>query len=334
MILRVGLCPGFSDEMVQVLKANGIKTVVDLVSSDLEDIAQKNSLSYKTLVAVRRVLLAQFSSFPVNGADLYEELKHTTAILSTGIESLDKLLDSGIYTGEVTELVGAPSAGKTQVCLIVAANVSHNLKQTVLYIDSTGGFTSARLLELLNCLTEDEEEQAEALRRIQVFRAFDAYKILDVLQEVHSYMSQQILSTSGPVKLLIVDSVSAVICPFLGLRQPDGMALMMHLAREMKTLAKEFGIAILLTNHVTRAAAAGGFKPALGRSWSFIPNTRLLLEKRKVNSEKEGRVASLMKSSRQAFGVQAELDLRNWEVKKGNPVRSGEGLNDGRSVSS
>ncbi|ETE67053.1 DNA repair protein RAD51-like 4 [Ophiophagus hannah] len=289
MILRVGLCPGLSDEMVQVLKANGIKTVVDLVSSDLEDIAQKNSLSYKTLVAVRRVLLAQFSSFPVNGADLYEELKHTTAILSTGIERqgvinqnivLDKLLDSGIYTGEVTELVGAPSAGKTQVCLIVAANVSHNLKQTVLYIDSTGGFTSARLLELLNCLTEDEEEQAEALRRIQVFRAFDAYKMLDVLQEIRSYMSQQILSTSGPVKLLIVDSISAVICPFLGLRQPDGMALMMHLAREMKTLAKEFGIAIL------------------------------------------------------AFGVQEELDLRNWELKKGSPVTSREGLNDGMGVSS
>ncbi|XP_063154480.1 DNA repair protein RAD51 homolog 4 [Candoia aspera] len=333
MILRVGLCPGLSAEMVEVLKANGVKTVVDLVSSDLEEIAQKYSLSYKTLVAVRRVLLAQFSSFPVSGADLYEELKRTTAILSTGIESLDKLLDSGLYTGELTELVGAPSAGKTQVCLFVAANVSHSLKQTVLYIDSTGGFTGARLLELLNCLTEDEEEQAEALRRIQIFHAFDAYKMLDVLQEVRSYMAQQILSTSGPVKLLIVDSISAVICPFLGLRQPDGMALMMHLAREMKTLAKEFEIAILLTNHVTRDTS-GGFKPALGRSWSFIPSTRLLLERRKNTSEKADRVASLMKSPRQPFGIQAELDLRNWEVRKDSPVTSGEGLNDGTDKSS
>ncbi|XP_013915765.1 PREDICTED: DNA repair protein RAD51 homolog 4 [Thamnophis sirtalis] len=323
MILRVGLCPGLSDEMVQVLKANGIKTVVDLVSSDLEDVAQKNSLSYKTLVAVRRVLLAQFSPFPVNGADLYEELKHTTAILSTGIERDER---EALKQTHPVDFV-------LKVCFIVAANVSHNLKQTVLYVDSTGGFTSARLLELLNCLTVDEEEQAEALRRIQVFRAFDAYKMLDVLQEVRSYMAKQILSTSGPVKLLIVDSISAVICPFLGLRQPDGMALMMHLAREMKSLAKEFGIAVLLTNHVTRDAA-GGFKPALGRSWSYIPNTRLLLEKRKVNSEKAGRVASLMKSPRQPFGVQVELDLRNWEVKKGSLVTEGEELNDGMGVSS
>ena len=39
----------------------------------------------QALVALRRVLLAQFSAFPSNGADLYEELKTSTAILSTGI---------------------------------------------------------------------------------------------------------------------------------------------------------------------------------------------------------------------------------------------------------
>lgn len=39
----------------------------------------------QALVALRRVLLAQFSAFPFNGADLYEELKTSTAILSTGI---------------------------------------------------------------------------------------------------------------------------------------------------------------------------------------------------------------------------------------------------------
>lgn len=39
----------------------------------------------QALVALRRVLLAQFSAFPFNGADLYEELKTSTAILSTGL---------------------------------------------------------------------------------------------------------------------------------------------------------------------------------------------------------------------------------------------------------
>ncbi|XP_061461364.1 DNA repair protein RAD51 homolog 4 isoform X3 [Rhineura floridana] len=221
MILRVGLCPGLTAEMVQLLKTSGINTVVDLVSSDLEEVAQKCSLSYKALVAIRRVLLAHFASFPVNGADLYEELKNATAILSTGSKSLDKILDSGLYTGEVTEFMGTAGAGKTQVCLSIAVNVSHNLKQNVLYIDSMGGFTASRLLQLLQDRTENEEEQVEALQRVQIVRVFDAYKMLDALQDFRSSMAHQVMSASGPVKVLVIDSVSAVIYPLLGTQQPD-----------------------------------------------------------------------------------------------------------------
>lgn len=36
-------------------------------------------------------------------------------ILSSSTISLDKLLDAGLYTGEVTEIVGGPGSGKTQV---------------------------------------------------------------------------------------------------------------------------------------------------------------------------------------------------------------------------
>ncbi|XP_053767178.1 DNA repair protein RAD51 homolog 4 isoform X3 [Desmodus rotundus] len=158
-VLRAGLCPGLTQDMVQLLRSHGIKTVADLVSADLEEVAQKCGLSYKVLVALRRVLLAQFSAFPFNGADLYEELKTSTAILSTGIGSLDKLLDAGLYTGEVTEIVGVPGSGKTQVCLCVAANVAHGLQQNVLYIDSNGGLTASRILQLLQARTPDEGEQ-------------------------------------------------------------------------------------------------------------------------------------------------------------------------------
>ncbi|XP_030878361.1 DNA repair protein RAD51 homolog 4, partial [Leptonychotes weddellii] len=190
-VLRAGLCPGLTQDMVGQLRSRGIKTVVDLVSADLEDVAQKCGLSYKALVALRRVLLAQFSAFPCNGADLYEELKTSTAILSTGIGSLDKLLDAGLYTGEVTEIVGGPGSGKTQVCLCVAANVAYDLQQNVVYIDSSGGLTASRILQLLQARTPEEEEQAGALQRIQVVRAFDIFQMLDVLQDFRGAMSQQ-----------------------------------------------------------------------------------------------------------------------------------------------
>ncbi|XP_067393779.1 DNA repair protein RAD51 homolog 4 isoform X1 [Emydura macquarii macquarii] len=327
VVLRADLCPGLTAEMIQLLKANSITTVVDLVASDLEEVAQKCSLSYKALVAVRRVLLAQFSAFPVNGADLYEELKSSTAILSTGSMSLDKLLDSGLYTGEVTELTGAPGSGKTQVCLSIALSTSHSLRQNVLYIDSTGGFTASRLLQLAQSRTEDEEEQVEALQRIQVARVFDIYKMLDVLQELRCSVAQQVMSSSGPVKVLVVDSVSAVIYPLLGGRQAEGLALMMQLARELKTLARELSMAVVVTNHVTRDSGSGHLKPALGRSWSFVPSTRVLLESREGTWGKAStrRVASITKSPRQPTGIQVELVIRNCGVLEESPTASGEG---------
>ncbi|XP_038615273.1 DNA repair protein RAD51 homolog 4 [Tachyglossus aculeatus] len=312
--LRPELCPGLTERSVHLLRENGIRTVVDLVSARLEEVSQKCGLSYKTLVAARRLLLAQFSALPLSGADVYEELAETTAILPTGLPGLDQILDSGLYTGEVAELTGAPGSGKTQVCLCAAASVAHGLGRDVLFVDSTGGFTATRLLQLLRARTRDEEEQAGALRRIRVVRSFDAFGVLDALQDLRGSFSQQGMDAAGPVKMVVVDSVSAVISPLLGGRQSEGLAVMMQLARELKTLAREFGVAVMVTNHVTRDRETGRPRPGLGRSWSFVPSTRVVLE-----GAGPRRTARLAKSPRQPTGIQEALDLDSWGTPATNP---------------
>jgi RAD51-like protein 3 len=44
-VLKAGLCPGLTEEMVQLLRSGGIRTVVDLAVADLEEITQKCGLS-------------------------------------------------------------------------------------------------------------------------------------------------------------------------------------------------------------------------------------------------------------------------------------------------
>ncbi|XP_050570700.1 DNA repair protein RAD51 homolog 4 isoform X4 [Cygnus atratus] len=241
---------------------------------------------------------------------------------------LDQLLDSGLYTGEVTELMGAPGSGKTQVCLSITASVSLGLKQHVLFLDSTGGFTASRLYQMLQAQAEDEEEQLEALQRIQVARVFDVYEMLSALQEVRDRLSQQAVSCTGPLKTVVIDSVSAVIHPLLGGRQSEGLAIMMQLARELKMLAKEFSLAVVVTNQVTRDSSTGLLKPALGRSWSFVPSTRVLLESKGAAWEEATtrRSASLAKSPRQPTGMQVELDIGNSDVQESSPATPTEGL--------
>ncbi|XP_073521561.1 DNA repair protein RAD51 homolog 4 [Phyllobates terribilis] len=308
VILREGLCPGLTAEIIAVLKKNHVRTVVDLVASDLEELARKCCLSYKTLVAVRRVLLAQYSAFPSNGADLYEELKASKAILPTGNKKLDLLLDSGLYTGEVTEIAGAPGSGKTQLCQSIAVNVATSLQQRVCYIDTTGGLTGTRLLQLIQGKTQHEDEQVASLERIQVIRIFDAYKLLDVLQDVRHSFSQQLLRSGETLRLVVVDSACAVIYPLLGGKQTEGMAVMMYIAKELQTLAHDFSLAVLVTNHITKDGSAG-FRPALGRSWSFVPSTRIQIHRDERNKQNGNRLMSLVKSSRQPTNLQVEVEI-------------------------
>ncbi|XP_068567764.1 DNA repair protein RAD51 homolog 4 [Cebidichthys violaceus] len=318
VVLREGMCPGLDEDLVRDLRAAGITTVEDVVSSDTEELAQRCTVSYKALFAIRRVLLAQHAAFPVSGADLYEELLSSTAILSTGNPSLDKLLDSGLYTGEITELSGGPGSGKSQACFGVAVHISHRLKQSVIFIDTTGGLTASRLLQMLRAVTSDAEEQMAALQRIHVFRLFNVFALLDCLYGLRGGRLQQASVGGGSVKAVIVDSVSAVISPLLGGKQNEGMSLMIQVAGVLKTMAKDFNVAALVTNHVTRSGSEE-VQPGLGASWSHIPRTRILLERVEGTADVSHsgvRSATLIKSSRQPCHIKEEFDLQWWSRSK------------------
>uniref|UniRef100_A0A8C5XFL0 DNA repair protein RAD51 homolog 4 n=1 Tax=Microcebus murinus TaxID=30608 RepID=A0A8C5XFL0_MICMU len=315
-VLRAGLCPGLTQDMVQLLGSRGIKTVVDLVSANLEEVAQKCGLSYKQSSGKLEGLQLQWVPW-FRKAPKESDLGAYTVLSTSG---LDKLLDTGLYTGEVTEIVGGPGSGKTQVCLCVAANVAHGLQQNVVYVDSSGGLTASRLLQLLQARTQDEEEQAGALQRIQVVHAFDIFQVLNVLQDLRGTLAQQVTSSSGTVKVVVVDSVAAVVSPLLGGQQREGFALMMQLARELKTLARDLGTAVVVTNHMTRDRDSGKLKPALGRSWSFVPSTRILLDT--IEEAEASGTTHLWCLT--PLGLQEMADIGTWGTPEQSPELQGD----------
>lgn len=63
---------------------------------------------------------------------------------------LDEMLEGGMPTGTITELCGLADSGKTQLCFQVAINCVRSSRNTVLYIDTKGDFSSVKVQKILN----------------------------------------------------------------------------------------------------------------------------------------------------------------------------------------
>ena len=75
-----------------------------------------------------------------------------------------------------------------------------------------------------------------------------------------------------------MDSVPVVLIPLLGGSQREYLALMLQLAHELKTVARDLSMAVAVTSHLTSDRDSRQLKPALKGSWSFVPSTQLFLD--------------------------------------------------------
>ena len=68
--------------------------------------------------------------------------------ISTGTDVLDTLLEGGYETDAITTIYGPAGAGKTNLALLAAVHVAQQGKK-VIYIDTEGGFSVARLKQIV-----------------------------------------------------------------------------------------------------------------------------------------------------------------------------------------
>ena len=58
-----------------------------------------------------------------------------------------------------------PLLATSQVCFAAAVHTAHRLRQSVIYVDTTGGLSAGRLLQMLRVQTDQTEEQVSRLGR-------------------------------------------------------------------------------------------------------------------------------------------------------------------------
>ncbi|XP_058729884.1 DNA repair protein RAD51 homolog 4-like isoform X2 [Vicia villosa] len=262
--------------------SHAIYSVEDFLLHDLDALltsAANHSTSQRLKQGIHQLLSIVDALHPplLNGLQLLEDSKRNKHVLSTGCERIDAFLGGGLREGQLTELVGPSSSGKTQACLMSASTVAKH-KCSVIYLDTGNSFSPQRIAHFVGQSSDYISGDQNVLDRIICYPVFDVYQMFDLLHQLEINFRSEIDKSDRHVQLLIVDSISSLITPILRGSGPQGYSLMISVGFLLKKLAHEHNIAVLVTNHVV-GGEDGNSKPALGESWKSVPHVRLLLSR-------------------------------------------------------
>ncbi|XP_038993026.1 DNA repair protein RAD51 homolog 4-like isoform X2 [Hibiscus syriacus] len=212
--------------------SHGIFSVEDFLIHDLYMLAafaEQSMSSERLKEGITQVLsiIDEMHQPWLNGMELLEDAKRNKHVLPTGIQGIDLLLGGGVRIGQLTELVGPSSSGKTQVCLQTASNVASN--HMVLYLDTGNSFSPERIAYFLgktNDLASAQDKKSilqKVMSNILCHSVFDIFAMFDVLHQLESHLRYQDGGGGCQMRLLIVDSISLLISPVLGSNSTQGL---------------------------------------------------------------------------------------------------------------
>ncbi|RDJ32124.1 MAG: recombinase RecA [Crenarchaeota archaeon] len=210
-------------------------------------------------------------------------------MISTGLQKLDEILGGGIKNGNIIDIYGESSTGKTQLALQIIINfLSSNEK--ILFLDTTGEFRPERLLEIMNL----QKINVKLLDNIMVSR------ITNTSEQVNYFKN---IPTSN-YGLIIIDNVSEL---FSFEYSKDEQSLQktisfMNFMHELSIIALEKKIPIIVTNTVRHNIDKN--IENLSRAISFFTHVKIRLSK--SNSKHIGYVESISNSGSFSFLISAK----------------------------
>ncbi|MBN2110123.1 MAG: DNA repair and recombination protein RadA [Methanosarcinaceae archaeon] len=200
----------------QKLMEAGFTTVEAIAVSSPAELATAADIGESTAA---KIILAARQSADIGGfetGDIVMERRKLVGKLSTGCVEFDEMMGGGIDTQAITELYGEFGSGKTQVAHQLAVNVQLPREQggldgSVIIIDTENTFRPERIEQMVDGLSERygmEYDPEEFLKNIRVARAFNSnHQILLVDSALE--LANELKDTDKPVKLIIVDSLTA-----------------------------------------------------------------------------------------------------------------------------
>lgn len=193
---------------------NSIEAVAVASPGELVSAAEVGESTAAKIIAGAREA-ADIGGFET-GDQILERRKHVGKV-NTGSKSFNDLLGGGMETQSIVELYGEFGSGKTQVAHQMAVNIQlpiemGGLNGSAIIIDTENTFRPERIEQMVRGLPPAQDgnawDPAEFLKNISVARAYNSnHQIL--LAESAMDLAEKVKESDRPVRLLIVDSVTA-----------------------------------------------------------------------------------------------------------------------------
>ncbi|GJQ75802.1 hypothetical protein Trydic_g17872 [Trypoxylus dichotomus] len=283
--LSTKIHPLLNESIIDNLFNKRIFTVTNFIETDIKQLTNITNLSYKNVLTIRKHIINKNAAVTKNGLEAFGEWLGKSALLQTGIQNIDSILNGGLSTGHVYELCGLPASGKTQFCLTVTKNIVGKLKQHVYYLDCKGDFNATRIKTMLETGKIGNGEIIETMSKIFIKRINTLYELINSLYQIKNEIERGL-----NVKLIIVDSLPTLLYQFEEFCKCN--SILNHFVNAMKFLTSEYHTCFVVTNILTTwyEGNIGEEKLLLekigcGKYWRSVPNTRLIFVK-SANSEK------------------------------------------------
>ena len=208
--------PGIGPATAEKLRDAGFNSVEAIAVASPAELAGTAEIGEST---ASKIIMAARRSADVGGfetGDAILERRKEIGRLSMGCTEVDRMMGGGFETQAITEVYGEFGSGKTQIAHQLAVNAQlpvdkGGLNGSVILIDTENTFRPDRIAQMVKGLSnryETEYEPEEFLKNIHVARAYNSnHQIL--LMESASELADSLRDTGKPVRLLIVDSLTA-----------------------------------------------------------------------------------------------------------------------------
>ncbi|GAA5807167.1 hypothetical protein MFLAVUS_000521 [Mucor flavus] len=298
------------------LKYNVLKKIKELGLDSAEDLLLKRPKDLQKLLRINEqasrdiLFTAAQQIYDFKAREIKTDRLLRPQTVTTGDATMDTLLNPGISLGNITEVVGESSSGKTQfalqLCLTVQLPISEGGQEgSAVYIHNEGPFPSDRLDQLANHNQPDNAQEIK--NNIHTMRVNDIDDQFRVLAYALPAFVESQVNQKKPVRLVVIDSIGAVYRSDSTMKRFEKMKEICEVGTRLKKLAYKYNLAVVAVNQVADVIAKNNSqsienignwmdvqlinqkdnqmlglyiqsllkKPILGLAWSNSVNTRI-----------------------------------------------------------